>query len=1174
MFGACATLIASAIPALAALLVCAGSFAWGQAQSGVSKDDVKGAEKAAERGDKAAASGKLQEAVADYAQAVKAAPGDVGIARRAAAVRAQVVQKIVDEAEVAALDGELDKATALMREALLTDPGNTIVAERLVQMKQMPKEYLPRGDKEDYELKGLPTLRPQPGKKPINVRGDSKSAYEQVAGMFGITVAFDPDLTAKNVKLRLNDVDFYTAMQLLGVESRTFYRAVNPTLIFVAAESIEKRKEYAEVVEQTFRLDDTVGTEDITEMMRVLREITNSTHITMDGKSRSLTIRESGDKVALAGALIKELEQARRDVMLDIDLLEVDRNYARTLGVTPPSSVQAIPLNSNAIKQLEAATDISNLLTLVAQVFTSQGITASPRDVYPVGGGKSTFLLTMPNASATFSNGLSLVKSGREILLRAQDGKPATFFLGQRFPVTLSLLSTSLGGTVIGGAVTSTVFAQTNFAVGNDPVAVVAQDLNNDAQLDLAVANRGDSSITILLNNGGGKFTATTGSPIKLGTNEQSPSAIAAGIFRVTDATHLVQPADLVIANRGSNTVSVLLGSQNLDGTFTEATGSPFVVGDQPSAVVEADFNGDGFLDFAVTNEGDNSISVFQGDGTGAFTEFAGSPFRFVGPLNIGTTSLPSGLLNAAYATTLSASGGTGALTWSVTTGSLPTGLTLNASTGVISGTPTAAGTSACSVTVTDSAATPATTTKNVSIEVDTTPAAMAITAASLLNGTPSTAYSQTLTVTGGKSPYTWSVASGALPPSITLNATTGVLSGQMTTGNFSFTLQVTDSSASPIAAVKQFAISPVAASSGSEQQPIAMRLGTFDNSGVPEIAVLNFATENIGLFKTSGGTAFNGTFTELSGSPVDVGSNPVAFAAGDLNADGFSDLAIVNQSLNEVTVLLNDGTGFFTAAAGSPLATAATPAGVAIADFTNDGIGDIAVTNNGVGTLGVYAGLGLGQYSPRIELTVPAGPLAVSTAVLTTSGLPDAIVTTSSGSNNFVSVLLDPSSFATGSGPGSVQTPYPGSEYIDLGVKVKATPSVHENDEVTLQLEFEIRALSGNNVNGIPIITNRTISQTVRLKEGEPSVIAGLLDQEETKSLNGIPGFANLPGVGYAFGQRNTTSTDTELLIVVTPRRMSDRVRQARTRYAGRGGATSLGGPPPASVPTPAPEP
>jgi Flp pilus assembly secretin CpaC len=263
------------------------------------------------------------------------------------------------------------------------------------------------------------------------------------------------------------------------------------------------------------------------------------------------------------------------------------------------------------------------------------------------------------------------------------------------------------------------------------------------------------------------------------------------------------------------------------------------------------------------------------------------------------------------------------------------------------------------------------------------------------------------------------------------------------------------------------------------------------------------------------------------------------------------------------VTVLLNDTTGVFTAAAGSPLPTAATPAGVAIADFNNDGIGDIAVTNNGASTLGVYAGLGSGQYSQRIELSTPPGPLALITAVLTTSGLPDAVLTATSGSGNFVTVLLDPSSFATGGG--AQQTPYPGSEYIDLGIKVKATPSVHEDNEVTLQLEFEIRALAGNSVNGIPVITNRTVSQTVRLKEGQPSLVAGLLDNEETKSLSGIPGLANLPGIGYAFGQRNNTLNDTELLIVVTPRRMSERVRTSLARFAGRGGASSSGAPVPA---------
>jgi type II secretory pathway component GspD/PulD (secretin) len=976
--------------ALIALLVCCGGPrpAFGRPQGTpirAPKDNLREAAKAADRGDKAAAAGKAEEALREYRSAVNAAPGDIGIARRAAAVRAQVVQSMVDDAEIAALNGDLDKATELMRQALNIDPGNAIVAERLSQMKRLPREYLPRGDKADFELRGPAGLRPQSGKKSINVRGDAKSAYEQVAGMFGIKAAFDPELAGKNVKLKVENVDFDTAMRLLGMESQTFYRVVNPTLIFVAADSIAKRKEYAEEVEQTFPLNNSVAPEDATEIMRVLREITNSTRISIDTKTHSLVMRETADKVALAGELIQELEQARRDVMLDIELLEVNRNASRNLGVTPPASVQAIPLNSNTIKQLENATDITNLLTLISQVFTAQGISASPTDIFPVGGGKSTFLLTMPSASATFSQGLSLVKSGREIFLRAQDGKPATFFVGQRFPVTLSLLSTSLGGTTIGGAVTSTVFARTDFAVGQAPVAAIAEDFNNDAKKDLAVINQGDSSISILLNNDNGNFIAATGSPFKLGTSEQGPSAIASAVLRVADATHLVQPADLVVANKTSGTVSILLGSENLDGTFAGAAGSPFTVGLQPSGVAVADFNNDGFLDIAVVNQGDNTISTFAGDGKGGFTPFPKSPF--------------------------------------------------------------------------------------------------------------------------------------ALP--------------------------------------------------GNEKGPIAMLSATFDNSGKPEIALLNSATENIGIFQASFDSNFDGTFTELKGSPINSGVNPVAFAAGDLNADGFADFAIVNQSAGAVTVLLNDGTGFFTAAAGSPLATAATPAGVTIADFTNDGLGDIAVTNNAAGTLGVYAGLGSGEFSPRIELSTPVGPLAVTAAQLTTSGLPDAIITSQSGSSNFVTVLLDPSSFSSGV-TGSVQSPYPGSEYVDLGVKVKATPAVHENNEVTLQLEFEIRALSGSNVNGIPIITNRTVSQTVRLREGEPSVIAGLLDREETKSLSGIPGFANLPGLGYAFGSRNKTSDETELLILVTPRRMSDRIRESRAKYAGRGSGGTGGTPAPAPAPEP----
>ena len=951
------------------------------------KEDLKAAQKAADQGDKAASAGKIDEALANYDNAVRLAPGDIGIRRRAASVRALFVQKIVDQAEAEALDGRVDGAVELLYRALQIDPGNTILAQRVAEMRQLTRPYIPRGDPEDYALKGPATLHPQPGKKSVNVRGDARSAYEQVAGMFGIRVAFDPDLAQKNVKLRIDGADFYTAMQLLGAQSRTFYRVVNPALIFVAADNIEKRREYAEEIEQTFPIDSAVAPEDLTEILRVIREIANITRVNMDTKTHSLTLRDSADKVALAGQLIHELEHGRRDVMLDIQLLEVDRNKARALGVSPSTSIQAIPLSTQDLAQLQKATDLKNLLTILSQVFQARGITTSPTSVYPVGGGRSTYLLTMPNATATFSDALSLVKSGREVFLRAQDGKPATFFVGQRFPVTLSLLSTSLGSTTVGTAVTSTNFARTDFAVGANPVAVVTQDFTNDAQKDLAVVNHDDSSVSILINQGNGNFTAATGSPIKLATNEQGPTAIASSIFRLVDATHLVQPADLVIANGTSNTVSVLLGSQNFDGTFTEVAGSPFAVGTNPSAVVVADFDGDGLRDFAVANQGDNTISVFKGNGQGAFTEFPNSPF-----------ALPS-----------------------------------------------------------------------------------------------------------------------------------------------------------------------------TEKGPIAMTTGVFDASGKPQIAVLNAATQNIGIFQASFDSTFNGTFTELSGSPIATGADPVAFAAGDLNADSFADFAIANQSANTITVLLNDGTGVFTQAVGSPLPAASVPAGVAIADFTNDGLGDIAFTNNGSATLGIFAGLGSGQFSPGIELSVPPGPLALTTADLNADGLPDAVLTSHSGANNFVTVMLDPSSFAAGGN--AAQFPYPGSEFIDLGLKIRTTPAVHDNNEMTLQLEFEIRALAGNSINGIPVITNRTVSQTVRLKENETSLIAGLLDKEETNSLNGIPGLAELPGLGYAFGTKNSSSTDNEFLILVTPHRMNDRTRETHARYVGRNPVANPAGIPP-EAPAPSPEP
>src|SRR5271167_458555 len=166
----------------------------------------RNAAKAMERGDKAATAGNLEEAWKDYQEAVRYVPADRVIAERAAAMRSKLVRQHVEAAEKLALEGHLGNATAELNIALLIDPGDTFVAQRLLEMKSMDDELPPQPKPGE----GFPALKPTPGKKIIDVRGDAKIVYEQVARQFGIIVSFDPDLITHNVRFRAADVDFKT----------------------------------------------------------------------------------------------------------------------------------------------------------------------------------------------------------------------------------------------------------------------------------------------------------------------------------------------------------------------------------------------------------------------------------------------------------------------------------------------------------------------------------------------------------------------------------------------------------------------------------------------------------------------------------------------------------------------------------------------------------------------------------------------------------------------------------------------------------------------------------------------------------------------------------------------------------------------------------------------------
>ena len=181
-------------------------------------------------------------------------------------------------------------------------------------------------------------------------------------------------------------------------------------------------------------------------------------------------------------------------------------------------------------------------------------------------------------------------------------------FGGGRIDLAVASAYVSLQNAVVPGAVTvllnkgGSTFATapgSPITVGDNPSAIVAGDFNGDGKLDLAVANENDNTVTILLGNGDGTFTQAPGSPIAVGNG---PDALAVGDFTGNGKL------DLAVANFASGTVTILLG--NGVGAFTEAAGSPFAVGKGPTSIAVGDFNDSGRLGLAVTNLQDGTLSI------------------------------------------------------------------------------------------------------------------------------------------------------------------------------------------------------------------------------------------------------------------------------------------------------------------------------------------------------------------------------------------------------------------------------------------------------------------------------------------------------------------------------------------------------------------------------------
>jgi general secretion pathway protein D len=118
----------------------------------------------------------------------------------------------------------------------------------------------------------------------------------------------------------------------------------------------------------------------------------------------------------------------------------------------------------------------------------------------------------------------------------------------------------------------------------------------------------------------------------------------------------------------------------------------------------------------------------------------------------------------------------------------------------------------------------------------------------------------------------------------------------------------------------------------------------------------------------------------------------------------------------------------------------------------------------------------------------------------------------------------------------GAQQQPIVSYNYENIGVNIDITPRLHHDDDVTLALKVSVQSISGVGFGGLPTFGNREVNNVIRLRDGETNMLAGLIRDDERRTVDGIPGLSDLPMLGRVFGHTKTETTQTDIILTITP--------------------------------------
>jgi general secretion pathway protein D len=349
--------------------------------------------------------------------------------------------------------GQLDGAAAEFKKAMEIDPSSMIAKQEMQQTQQMieaarssPKAAAPPASFLEKRIReaGGPVELASISSVPINLKitEDSKLIYETVGKLAGINVLFDPDYTSRRIKIELNNVSLEEALQIIAVETKTFWRPVTPNTIFIATDNPAKRKDLDQVVIKTFYLSNLSQPQELQDVTNALRQILEIQRVQSLPSEGAIVVRGTPDQMALAQKLVNDLDKSKPEVMVDVAVMQINRDKSRTLGISPPTSA-SVQLQPN-INTTSTTNPTTGLPTT-----TPTTSTTSPTGINlnTLGNLNATdFTVTIPPATATALFSDSDTKLIQKPQIRAIEGQKASLKIGQRVPVATGSFQPGIGG--------------------------------------------------------------------------------------------------------------------------------------------------------------------------------------------------------------------------------------------------------------------------------------------------------------------------------------------------------------------------------------------------------------------------------------------------------------------------------------------------------------------------------------------------------------------------------------------------------------------------------------------------------------------------------------------------------------------------------------------------------